>query len=207
MSIIALAISIVFALSNTAFAAGGSEKKTTLSADRLATADRLYNEGLKHRDKAWEYEKQAKGVSGSDRSTYLNSAEREFGRAIEKFKLATKENSRLYQAFSSLGYCQRKTGKYEDALKSYDRALRMASAYAEAIEYRAEANILLGRLRDALSDYDRLVKLDQEKAKLFLAVASDWLKGREVTGEEMKAFSDRVASESKRMGPPAASTW
>lgn len=188
-----------------AFAAGGSSKKEDSGADRLAEADRLYNEGLKHRDRAWEYEKQASGVKAeADRKVYLDSAEREFKRAIDKFKAATKQNSRHVEAFGSLGYAQRKVGKYKDALKSYDRALKMNPDYAEALEYRAEAYLGLGRVDDAKGDYAKLVKIDKDHARTFLAAAADYAASNP---DAPDGFGAWVKAEQARLGPGERKSW
>ena len=190
-----------------AFSAGGSEKQA-LAPDRLAEADRLYNQGLKHRDKAWEYEKQAAGAAkASDRDTYQKSAEREYDRAIEAFKNATVQNSRHFEAFGSLGYALRKTGQYQEALKSYDRALKMSPDYARAIEYRAEAYLGVNRVDEALVDYRRLVELDVELARTFLAAAAEWLKTIEAPDEGIQKFADVVEAEEKKLGPAKPSSW
>ena len=193
--------------SGPALAAGGSKKEEP-SADRLAEADRLYNTGLKHRDKAWDYEKQAEGAaSEKDRAVYVKSAEREFKRAIDAFKLATKQNSRHVEAFGSLGYAQRKIGRYKDALKSYDRALKMKSDYPEALEYRAEAYLGLGRFEDAKRDYAALVKVDNDQARTFLAAASRWLSSPEAQKLKTSTFSVWVNEERGKLGLGEKSDW
>ena len=171
-----IVICLTILLTSPAVFSAGSEEKEPEGTDRLAEADRLFNQGLQHRDRAWEYEKQAEGaLKPKDRDVYLKSAEREFKRALKAFKSATKQNSRHYEAFGSLGYAQRKVGKFKDALKSYDRALKMKPDYPEALEYRAEAYLGLNRIDDAKIDYEKLVKLDQDNARTFLDAASKWL--------------------------------
>lgn len=187
-------------------AAGGSEKEESPVPDRRAEADRLYNQGLKHRDKAWEYEAKAEAASKQhDREVYRKSAQREFLRAIDSFKSATVQNSRHYEAFSSLGYAQRRTGRFQEALMSYDRALKMSPDYAEALEYRAETYLGLNRLDDALEDYRKLVALDKELARQFLAAANKWLSA---DGKEApESFVTFIAAETETLGPPKARNW
>jgi tetratricopeptide (TPR) repeat protein len=186
--------------------AGGSEKKSAVP-DRLAEADRLYNIGLKHRDKAWAYEEQAAGATEKDQGVYLKSADREFERAIEAFKGATIQNSRHFEAFGSLGYALRKTGQFEDALKSYDRALKMSPDYPEALEYRAEAYLGLGRIEDAKTDYERLVKLDETLARTFLEAATYWIETADATGAAGVGFAEWVEGEKARLGPGVGKGW
>ena len=192
-------------LTSPAVFSAGNEKKEPEGNDRLAEADRLFNLGLKHRDRAWEYEKQGKGAkTKKDRAVYLQSAEREFKRAIKAFQSSTKQNSRHYEAFGSLGYAQRKVGKFKDALKSYDRALKMKPDYPEALEYRAEAYLGLNRVADARSDYRKLVVLDIDHARMFLAAASEWLAKAE---SSEKSFGVWVEAEKAKLGPVKGKSW
>lgn len=189
------------------FSAAGSEKEVPVP-DRLGEADRLYNQGLKHRDKAWDYEKKARGAKKvSDRDVYLKSAEREFKRAIDSFESAVVQNSRHFEAFGSLGYAQRKIGMFEEALKSYDRALKMQPEYAEALEYRAEAYLNLGRVDDAMKDYRKLVQLDDELARDFLDAASEWLGNADRSIPAIQAFARIVESEKSKLGHTSKKSW
>ena len=203
-TIITICIAILCMAPQT-FAAGSSSKKESSSGDRLAEADRLFNKGIKHQDKAWAYEKQAAAAEKpDDRKVYEKSAEREFKRAADAFKDATKKNSRHYEAFGSLGYAQRKIGKYKDSLKSYNRALKMKPDYAEALEYRAEAYLGLGRVADAKEDYAALVKLDKDHARTFLMAAAAW---GAIPGEGQADFSAWVETELAKLGPGSSKTW
>jgi tetratricopeptide (TPR) repeat protein len=178
-----------------------SEEKEPKHNDRLAEADRLFNLGLKHRDRAWEYEKKASGTKGTkDRDVYTASAEREYKLAIEAFRSAVKQNSRHHEGFGSLGYALRKIGQYDEALKAYDRALAMKPNYAEALEYRAEAYLGLNRVEDAKSDYRRLVGLDKEQARTFLTAASEW---SGASGD----FAVWVSKEKEKLGAGEGERW
>jgi tetratricopeptide (TPR) repeat protein len=182
-------------------ASAPSEKKEPKHNDRLAEADRLFNLGLKHRDRAWEYEQKASGTTASkDRDVYTASAEREYKLAIETYRSAVKLNSRHHEGFGSLGYALRKIGQYDEALKAYDRALKMKPNYAEALEYRAEAYLGLNRVDDVKLDYQRLVGLDKALARTFLTAAAEW----SGTSEE---FAVWVKNEKEKLGPAEGKTW
>jgi tetratricopeptide (TPR) repeat protein len=203
-----LIISLTLMSAHTALFASGSTEKEPAGNDRLAEADRLFNLGLKHRDRAWEYEKQAVGANNAkDREIYQQSAKREFERAIEMLKSATKQNSRHYEAFGSLGYAQRKVGDFKAALKSYDRALKMKSDYPEALEYRAEAYLGLNRVADAQSDYAKLVKIDKDQARTFLTAAASWLEKADASESTIQDFGKWVSNERTKLGPGKGKTW
>lgn len=186
-------------------AAAPSEKKEPKHNDRLAEADRLFNLGLKHRDRAWEYEKKAAAIKvKQDGDVYAASAQREYKLAIEAFRGASEQNSRHHEAFGSLGYALRKTGQFDASLTAYDRALKMKPDYAEALEYRAEAYLKLNRVDDARSDYQKLVGLDKDQARVFLMAASGWL---EAGGDGSNGFKAWVDGEKQRIGPAKGKTW
>jgi tetratricopeptide (TPR) repeat protein len=205
----ALIISLtVLCVHTTIFASGGTEKKEPAGNDRLAEADRLYNLGLKHRDRAWEYEKQADGANNAkDREVYQQSARREFELAIDMLSTATKQNSRHYEAFGSLGYAQRKIGDFKAALNSYDRSLKMRPDYSVALEYRAEAYLGLNRVKDARSDYLKLVKIDKDQARLFLAAVVSWLAEKEGEDPLMLEFADWIDAEREKLGLGEGKSW
>ena len=203
-----IVVCLTILLTSPVILASENEEKKATGNDRLAEADRLFNIGLKHRDRAWEYEKQGKGAkTEKDRDVYLKSAEREFKRAIESFQTATEQNSRHYEAFGSLGYAQRKVGQFKEALKAYDRALKMKPDYPEALEYRAEAYLGLNRITDARKDYTKLVDLSKDHARVFLAAASEWLAMAESSEKAIQEFGAWVAVEKAKLGAPSGKSW
>jgi len=152
-----------------------------------------YNWGLAHRDNAWKQEKKAEeATTEKARAKFETKAEKQYKKSIAEFQSATQKNPRLHQAFSSLGYALRKTGEPEASLQAYDRALAIEPGYAEAIEYRAETYLGLGRVDDAKQAYIQLFGRDRPKAdKLFEAMKS-WLEAEPggVDESTVKAFSD-----------------
>ena len=128
-------------------------------------AESRYNRGLKKRDKAWKYEaKAAEADSEKKRSKLEAKAQKQFKKSITDFRRAIDKNPILYQAHSSLGYALRRTGQYEAALQAYDEALRLQPAYAEAVEYRAEAYLGLDRLDEVKAAYVQLFGLERARA-------------------------------------------
>ncbi len=69
------------------------------------------------------------------------------------------------EAWNELGFALRKTGQYPEALKAYDKALRLRPNFPEAMEYLGEAYVKLGRLDDARALEARLKTLDPARAK------------------------------------------
>ena len=68
-----------------------------------------------------------------------------------------------------MGYTLRKTGDAAKALEMYDKALQMAPGFPDAIEYRGEAYLALGRVDDAKASYLTLFAKDRTQADLLMA--------------------------------------
>ncbi len=143
-------------------------------------AESRYNAGLKKRDKAWKYEAKAEKANSEKKRGKLEAkAQKQYGKAIKDFRKAVEKNPLLYQAYSSLGYALRRTGQYEAALQAYDEALYLQPAYAEAIEYRAEAYLGVNRLDDVKAAYVQLFRLDRDRAGELMLAMQTFLERRE----------------------------
>ena len=159
-------------------AAGGSSAKPS-GPSRMQQAIEHFNKGLKHRDKAWDYEKRAAESSKpKKREKLLKKARKEYEKAIKQQLLATTKRPAFHEAFSSLGYAYRKTGKYTPALEAYDRSLALDPTYAEAIQYRAVAHLGLGRFVEAKNAYEQLFVRDPKLAAELLGEMATWRAGQ-----------------------------
>jgi tetratricopeptide (TPR) repeat protein len=167
-----------------------------------------YRDGLRMRDRAWRYEdKAAQTDDEAKREKLLNRVEKQFGAAVREFQTAVGNDPRLFQAWSSLGYAQRRLGNYEDSLRAYDRSLEIQPGYTEAIEYRAEAYLGLGRLDDAKSAYMTLFSHDRERADELLKAMQKWVEThRENPGDLSSSTVDEFAQWVDQRGQIAAQT-
>lgn len=188
-------------------AAGGDSKpsppaQTGPSIEEQAVAH--YNDGLKHRDKAWEHEeKAAVATKEKNRKKYLDKASKEYAKAVADQLKAVQKNPRLHQAFSSLGYAYRKLGKYDKALQAYDTSLKLDPTYTEAIEYRAEAYLGLNRVAEAQGAYESLFSRDPARAGQLLTAMKAWAALRaeqpvvEVSAEKLLQVESWIAAKEK----------
>ena len=183
-------LAMVVLLPGFAFAAGGGGMGgggiggSSTAPRRVKTPEEIaesrYNAGLKKRDKAWKYEAKAEKANSEKKRGKLEAkAQKQYRKAIKDFRKALEKNSLLYQAHSSLGYALRRTGQYEAALQAYDEALYLQPAYAEAIEYRAEAYLGLNRLDDVRAAYVQLFRLDRDRAEELMLAMQTFLERRE----------------------------
>lgn len=161
-------------------------------------AAEVYNQGLRHRDKAWKLEEKAQAASAAERAKLEEKIRKQYENAAEEFEKATRFNPRMYQAYSDLGYVLRKLGSYQDSLAAYDRALALEPGYPQAIEYRAEAYLGLNRLEDAKQSYMQLFRGAREQADLLMAAMKRWVEERRsepagVDAQTLEAFAGWVA--------------
>lgn len=135
-----------------------------------------YNQGLGHRDKAWQLEKELATITGAKKASKLEGKiEKEYEKAVRNFEMAVQNRASFYQALSSLGYARRKTGDYQGSLSAYGQALQLAPDYMEAVEYQAEAHLALGRVDEAKQAYMTLFARDREKADQLMAAMKGWI--------------------------------
>lgn len=178
------------------WAAGGSSAPSVPPAPTAIsmTPEQYYNQGLKHRDKAWELEKKAAGEAGKAAEKLLKKARKEYEKAVKAQRDAVRGDALMHQAHSSLGYALRKIGDYDESIAAYDRALSLAPDYTEAIEYRAEAHLGLGRLEEAKEAYLILMREDQARADELMTAMKKWLDAQEssdssVSADDLEAFA------------------
>ena len=118
------------------------------------TAVQSFNDGLRYRDRAWKAEKELATATDAARKEKLGEIIRKSYEAdIRSQRTAIQNTPTMFQAYTELGYALRKTGKYDESLQSYDKALQLMPNYGEAIEYRAEAYLGLNRVNDAKDSY------------------------------------------------------
>jgi len=155
-----------------------------------------YNAGLRMLERAAALETKARGAAEEKkRARYESKARSQYERAIEELTLATVKDTRFHQAFSSLGYARRRTGDHTAALAAYDRALSLAPDYPEAIEYRAEALLGLGRTDEARRAYITLFASDRPRADQLLAAMEAWVEAR---GADPRGLPSESVAEFRR---------
>ncbi len=155
-----------------------------------------YNAGIKNTKKAWKYQDQAANASDPKKVAKLNrKADKQFAKAIKRFRSAVKYEPRLYQAHGSLGYVLKQNGDFAGAMAAYNHCLELRPKYTPAIEYRAEAYLALGRLDEAREAYLLLEKLDPEKANELEIAFRKWLKSppQSLEPEVVATMQDWVA--------------
>ena len=182
-------------------------------------AVRAYNDGMEYTARADKLVTEAAAEPDAGKREKLTKKSLgKYADAADKFVEATKKNSKLFQAWGSLGYAYRKGGKYTDALTAYDKALELEPGYTPAIEYRAEAYLELDRLDDVKQAYMILFQHDRPRANELDAAIQKWLEKRkgspgtldQATFDSFSAWAaerHQLASQTSELRVPSRAGW
>jgi len=174
-----------------------------------------FNDGLRYRDRAWKAEKELVTATDPGRKAKLGEIIRKSYEAdVRSQRAAINDNPKMFQAHTELGYALRKTGHYDEALQSYDKALELMPNYGEAIEYRAEAYLGLNRVNDAKDSYLMLYNGGaKELAKQLGDAMQKWVADRkaapgDVAGTSIDEFAKWISQRTEIAGTAGTgSSW
>jgi len=177
----AIASSAVLVLASAALAAGGGGGggggggfSGGSSPQQVAMS--RFEEGEKARKAALEAFQIAQTSSDeAARTEALETANAKLKRALRAYKEATRADRKAFYAFNGIGFCQRMLGDYDAALTAYDRALKIEPGFPQAVEYRAEAYLNLGKLEEAKAAYMDLFGRERPLADLLLRKMQAWI--------------------------------
>lgn len=194
--------------------AGYRPRSSGTAAVSEQSAIEAYNNGYASILRAEHQENLAAATSGTERSTAQRESRAAYEAALKHFEEAVRFDGSMHEAYTYIGYANRKLGRYEQSLKAYDQALRISPDYPYAIEYQGVAFLSLNRLDEARFNYLRLYALDTEQAhKLFVAMQA-WLaqnKAKPPKGVDVAAFeawvAERAASTERSAPSAPSSAW
>lgn len=173
---------IGLALTSSAFAAGGGggggggggfggrgASPREIAMAHFERGEQARTQGLEAIQRA-----QAAGEAAAKQAA-LEEATTRFKRALRAYKEATRADRKAYYAWNGMGFCQRMLGDNEAALKSYERALKIEPGFPQAVEYRGEAYLNLGKLEEAKAAYMDLFGRERPLADLLLRKMQAWI--------------------------------
>ena len=167
---------------------GGMRQQQTMK--RLTPEEKAvvrYDAGIKHRDKAAKYERQAIDETNERKFAKLQKKiAKEYNRAIDDYEKAVGHYQRFYQAHNSLGYALRRIGRHDESLAAHNVALDINPVFDQAIEYRAEAYLGLNRLGEAKEAYMELFQNDRALADQLMAAMIAWVALRRDPGNHSR---------------------
>jgi len=204
-------LTLVAGLSPAVMAGGGGKKQEELpELTPEQRAVEAYNSGITARDKAWKLEKKlAAATDDGPRGKLAAKIEKTYRSVAKSQKKAVGLNPTMFEAYSELGYSLRKLGDYEASLAAYDMALELEPGYAQAIEYRAEAYLGLGRVDDAKTAYMTLFEGQSDQAGALLEAMQKYVADNPNVADFSSWVSERaeIAGQTKTISQLNDADW
>jgi tetratricopeptide (TPR) repeat protein len=167
--------------------------------DPRAIAANDYQSGSRRLDKIEKLHKDRAAASDPKSIEKISrNIQKQLENAAADFKRAVRNDPNHFAAWSELGFCLRKLGRFDESLAAYDRALQIQPAFSPAIEYRAEAYLALNRLEEAREAYLLLFAGDRARAGILLEAMKSWVSERRadpgaIAAEKIDQFADWVS--------------
>jgi tetratricopeptide (TPR) repeat protein len=211
----ALALCLLFIVPALFASSTPSMPQPSMGMNPQDNAIRSFNDGVRYRDRAWKAEKElATTQDDGKRQKLMEAVRKSYEADIRSQRAAINDNPKMFQAHTELGYALRKTGHYDEALQSYDKALELMPNYGEAIEYRAEAYLGLNRVNDAKDSYLMLYNGGaKELAKQLGDAMQKWVADRkaapgDVAGTSIDEFAKWISQRTEIAGTAGTgSSW
>jgi tetratricopeptide (TPR) repeat protein len=138
----------------------------------------------------------AAATTDAERTAARRDGRAAYEAALKQFDAAVRYDASMHEAYTYIGYANRRLGRYEQSLAAYDKALSINPDYSYAIEYQGVAFLGLNRVDEARFNYLRLYALDPDQAhKLFVAMQA-WLEKNQAkppAGVDVAAFAAWIA--------------
>jgi tetratricopeptide (TPR) repeat protein len=141
----------------------------------------------------------AASSSDAERNAALSDALKAYEASLPDFATAVRLDDSMHEAYTYLGYANRKLGRYADSLQAYEQALKINPNAVYAIEYQGEAFLGLNRVDEARFNFLRLYALDQHQAAKLLRAIRGWMDANTAAapaGIDMPALAAWIAEKS-----------
>ena len=147
----------------------------------------------------------------AERKAALGDAQKAYQASLPNFATAARLDESMHEAYTYMGYANRKLGRYDEALHAYGQALKINPDTTFAIEYQGEAFLGLNRIDDARFNFLRLYALDQNQAAKLLRAMHTWMQANQAkppAGIDMPALAAWIAEKTDTLkSVPGASSW
>jgi tetratricopeptide (TPR) repeat protein len=160
-----------------------------------------YNVGYAAIQRADHSQALAEASSDATEKMAAERAAREsYQESLRHFQEAVRLDASMHEAYTYLGYANRKLGNHTKALAAYEQALKIFPDYPHAIEYQGQAFLGLNRLDEARFNYLRLYALNKGQAAKLLKAMREWVAAHQnsaIEGLDVSNFSQWVAQRSE----------
>jgi tetratricopeptide (TPR) repeat protein len=152
----------------------------------------------------------AASSTDAERAAALSNAQQAYRASLPNFAEAVRLDASMHEAYTYLGYANRKLGRYEESLRAYESALKIDPKSLYAIEYQGEAFLGLNRIEEARFNYLRLYALDPQQAAKLLRATQAWMeanKAKPPAGIDMPALAAWITEKSAELQVELKGSW
>lgn len=193
------AIILIFAICIIMTGCNANKKQSDYKLGIEALEQQNYNEALNHFKASCEKGEEARLSLRGEGLAYLGLSK--YDEALSSFKSALEESNGLvksvdYDINYYMAVAEFKSGKIEDAIKTYTNIIAVNKNEADAYYLRGKSYLELGKPDEAKADYDKATELDKDNSRLYINIHDDLLaKGYE---SDAKSYINKgIASVSK----------
>lgn len=158
-----------------------------------------YNEALTHFKSSYEKGEEKRLSLRGEGMAYLGLSK--YDEALSSFKSALDESNGLvksvdYDINYYMAVAEFKSGRIEDAIKTYTNIIAVNKNESDAYYLRGKAYLELGKLEEAKIDFDKATELDKDNSRLYINIHDELMsKGYE---SDAKAYINKgIASVNK----------
>jgi tetratricopeptide (TPR) repeat protein len=152
----------------------------------------------------------AASANDVERKGALSEAQKAYQASLPHFAAALRLDTSMHEAYTYLGYANRKLGRYDESLRAYDQALKINPDTPYAIEYQGEAFLALNRVDEARFNFLRLYAIDQHRAAKLLRAMQAWVatnQAKPPAGIDVPALAAWIAERSAALQVETKSAW
>ena len=146
----------------------------------------------------------------AERKAALQAAQEAYRASLPHFTTATRLDGEMHEAYTYLGYANRKLGRYEESLQAYGQALKINPNTPYAIEYQGEAFLALNRIAEAQFNFLRLYAVAPDHAARLLQAMHAWVeanKAKPPAGIDVPALAAWAAEKAAGLKMDERPNW
>ncbi len=147
----------------------------------------------------------------AERKAAQRDAQAAYRASLPRFTSAVRLDHSMHEAYTYLGYANRKLGRYDESLKAYEQALSINPDTPYAIEYQGETFLALNRIDEARFNFLRLYALDPQHAAKLLRAMHAWVEAnreKPPAGIDVPALAAWVADRAATLETvPGEKSW
>lgn len=146
----------------------------------------------------------AASAGEAEREAAQRRAQNAYQASLSHFEAAVRLDTSMHEAYTYLGYANRKLGRYDESLTAYGRALKINPDTPYAIEYQGETYLALNRIAEARFNFLRLYAIDEYHAAKLLQAMQAWVdanKERPPAGIDVPELAAWIAERSAGLKP------